>query len=222
MPSQFGRLLLFALLFFFVCSPVHGQDVEPPIYELQHSEPKSLEIKNVRLFARQDDRKKGKYLEVQAFRETRQLHLNPSGKFDVSCDVVGGSDALTGDYLLWITFDFLIAPVTRAFEQMDDQRLSSSVGWGQVSEMQDLNATAIYVLKPDETRQVVVKGLNLSTVLAAFPVGNAGELWPWLVRVTVHVQDRSGKQIAVAQRTLRLSPSAARKASRYNDSLLNR
>jgi hypothetical protein len=90
------------------------------------------------------------------------------------------------------------------------------MGWGQVTEMQDLNATAIYFLKPDETRQVIVKGLNLSTVLAAFPVGNAGELWPWLIRVTVHVQDRSGKQIAVAQRTLRLSPCAARKASRYN------
>ena len=222
MPFQFGRLSLFLLLFLALCSSVRGQDMVEKIYEPERSEPKSLEIKNVKLFARQDGRKKGNYVEVQAFRETRQLHLNPSNRFDVSCEVVGGSDVLTGDYLLWTTIDFLVAPVTRAYEQMDDQKLSSSVGWGQVTEMQDLNATAIYFLVPDKTRQVVVKNLNLSTVIAAFPVGNAGELWPWLIRVTVHVQDRSGKQIAVAQRTLRLFPCSARKASRYNDPLLNR
>jgi len=222
MPSQVGRLSLFLLLFVAACSSVRGQDVVQPIYELERSEPKSLEIKNVKLFARQDGRKRGNYVEVQAFRETRQLHLNPSSKFDVSCEVVGGSDVLTGDYFLWTTVDFLVAPVTRAYEQMDNKTLSLSVGWGQVSEMRDLNATSIYFLRPSETRQVVVKDLNLSTVLAAFPVGNAGELWPWLLRVTVHVQDRSGKQMATAERTVRLSPRSTRKINRYNDPLPSR
>ena len=216
MPFQFGRLSLFLLLFLAFSSSVRGQDMVEPIYEPERSEPKSLEIKNVKFFAQQGSRKKGNYVEVQAFQETRQLHLNPSNKFDVSCEVVGGSDVLTGDYLLWTAIDFLVASVTRANEQMDDQKLSSSIGWGQVTEMQDLNATAIYLLKPGETRRVVMKGLDLSTVLAAFPVGNSGELWPWLVRVTLHIQDRSGKQIAVAQRTLRLSPCATRESSRYN------
>jgi len=220
MPSKFGCLPLFLLLFLAACSSVRSQNVEPPIYELEHSEAKSLEIKNVKLFARQDGRKKG-HVEVQTFRETRQLRLNPSSKFDVSCEVVGGL-VLTGDYFLWTTVDFVVAPVTRAYEQMGNNKLASSVGWGQVNEMQDLNGTSIYFLRPSETRQVVVKDLNLSTVLAAFPVGDAGEPWPWLVRVTVHVQDRSGKQIAVAQRTLRLSRCSARKASRYNEPLPSR
>jgi len=201
---------------------VHSQDVEPPRFEVEHAEPKGLEIKNVRVFARPDGRKKNSYVEVQAFRETRALHLSPSNRFDVKCDVVGGSDALAGDYLLWTTVDFLVAPVTRAYDQMDDIQLASSVGWGQVSEMQDLNGTSIYSLRQDETKQAVIKGLNLSTVLSAFPKGDAGNLWPWLVRVTVHIQDRSGKQIASAERTLRLSPNSNRKTSSYNDPLPSR
>lgn len=149
-------------------------------------------------------------MEVQTFRETQPLHLNPSSKFDVSCEVVGGSDVLTGDYFLWTTVDFVVAPMTRAYEEMDNNKLATTVGWGQVNEMRDLSATSIYFLRPSETRQVVVKDLNLNTVLAAFPVGDAGELWPWLVRVTVHIQDRSGKQIAVAERTRHDKPAALR------------
>jgi len=221
MPSKFVRLSFLLLLFLAACSSVRGQDMVEPIYEPERSEPKSLEIKNVKLFARQDGRKKG-YVEVQTFRETRQLRLNPSSKFDVSCEVVGGSDVLTGDYFLWTTVDFLVAPLTRAYEQMDNNKLASSVGWGQVMEMRDLKTTPIYFLRPNEARQVAVKDLDLSPALAAFYVGDAGELWPWLMRVTVHVQNRSGKQMAVAERTLRLLPSSARKITHYGDPLPSR
>ena len=204
------------------CPPGSCGDPEPPSYELERVEPKSLGIKDVKLFAWQEVNKKRKYVEVESFRESQEFHLIPSNKFDVTCDVVGGLDVLTGDYFLWTTVDFLVAPVTRAYEQMDNNELGSSVGWGQVTEMRDLKAVPIYFLRPDEARQVVVKDLDLSTVLAAFPVGDAGEFWPWLVRVTVHVQDRSGKQVAVAERTLRLSPTSARKARHYNDPLPTR
>jgi hypothetical protein len=91
-----------------------------------------------------------------------------------------------------------------------------------MSEMRDLNGTSIYSLRPNETKQAFIKDLNLSPVLSAFPLGNAGNLWPWLIRLTVHIQDRSGKQIAAAERTLRLAPSANRKTSRYNDPLPDR
>src|SRR5260370_7358238 len=107
MPSQIGRLSLLLLLFVAACSSVRGQDVVQPIYELERSEPKSLEIKNVKLFARQDGRKRGNYVEVQAFRETRQLHLNPSSKFDASCQVLRPSYPLTAPSFLSPTLDSL-------------------------------------------------------------------------------------------------------------------
>jgi len=219
MFRSFGCLLLCALSLLAISSPAHAQDVEPPAYEPERAEPKNVRIESLKLLAWQDGHKK-KYAEVQAFREQRQMHLAPSDKFDVACQVVGGQDVLTNDYFLWTTVDFLVAPVTPEFGQMDNDKLSSSVGWGQLADMRDLKAIPIYDLRPDEARQVIVKELDLSAVLASFPVGNAGNLWPWLLRITVHVQDRSGKQRAVAGRTLRLSPSFAR--GHYNNALPTR
>jgi hypothetical protein len=203
------------------CPPGSCGDADSPSYELEHAELKKLEIRDVKIFAWQADHKNTKREEIQAFRETQALHLAPSEKFDVECKVVGGDD-LTGDYFLWTTVDFLLAPVTRAYEQMGDNELGSSVGWGQVMEMRDLKATPIYFLRSNETRLVTVKGLDLHEVLAAFPVGDAGELWPWLMRVKVHVQDRHGKQMVVAERALRLSPSAGRRNSHYKGPLPSR
>jgi hypothetical protein len=222
MRSRLVRPVWLVLLLLFVCSCTFAQDVEPPRYEPERVEPRSLSIKNVKILSWQGGRKNGKYVEVQSFRESQNLHLMPSDKFSVSCEVIGGRDVLTDDYFLWTTVDFLVSPVTHAYEQMNNDELASSVGWGQVMEMRDLKAIPIYAVRPDESRPVVVKDLDLGTVLAAFPVGNAGELWPWLVRVTVHVQDRSGKQLAAAERILRLSPSPARKTSHYNEPLPSR
>jgi hypothetical protein len=199
------------------CSCVYAQDIEPPRYETEHIEPKILEIKNVKLFAWNKDGKNKKYVEVEAFREAHELRLIPSDSFDVTSEVVGGLDAAGSDYFLWTTVDFLVAPVRRAFEQMDDNKLASSVGWGQITEFHDLKATPIYFLRSGETRRIVVKEFDLRKVVTAFPVGDAGELWPWLLRVTVHIQDRSGKQLAVGERIVRLSPSSAREKSHYND-----
>jgi len=201
--------------------PATVQEAKKPVSagEPARAALENVAIKNVKLFAWQDSHKKRKYVEVLEFRETRRLHLIPSNKFDVRCAIVGGSEV--GDYFLWTAADFLVAPVTRAYEQMDNIELGSSVGWGQHMDMRDLKFVPIYFLRASETRELVVKDMDLGTVLASFSVGDAGELWPWLVRITVHVQDRSGKQIATAQRTLRLSPTSARKASHYSDPLLS-
>lgn len=206
--------LLFMLSVFLVFSVfLYSQD------EPARTEAKTLEIKNVKLVAWQVADKKRKPVEVDEFLEITPQQLMPSNRFDVECEVIGGDDDHFGEYFVWTTADFLIAPVTRAYEQMNNSTLSSSLGWGQVAEMRDLKATPINLLRPGESRKVAVKALDLSPVLLAFPVGENGELWPWLIRVVVHVQDRSGKQLASTERTLRLVPNAARKTSHYNDPL---
>jgi hypothetical protein len=181
------------------------------------TEVKSIEIKNLKLFAWRDYPAKKKYSEVQEFAETQEPRIIPSARFDVVCEVVGGRDLSAGDFFLWTTVDFLVAPVLYEYERMDNKQLGSSVSWGQVTEMQDLKFLPIYFLRPGETRRLVVKDMDLGKVLESFPVGDAGNLWPWLVRVTVHIQDRSGRQISVADTTLRLSPSSTRRDSNYHD-----
>lgn len=200
----------------------HAQDVAPPRIEPERADVKGPEVKNLKLFAWVRAGKKSEYREADGFQEKQPLHLAPSEIFDVTCDVIGGSAQLAGDLFVWTTVDFLVAPVTRAHEQMDKDKLAASVGWGQVTEMQDLRSTPIYFLRPGETRHIVVKRFDLRPVLEAFPVGDAGELWPWLIRVVVHVQDRDGIQVATAQGMWRLSPHAARKAGHYNDPLPSR
>ena len=213
MRSQPVRLpfLLSVLLVF--CASLYSQD------EPARSDAKTLEIKNVRLVTWQAAGQERKPVEVERFVEIAPRQLMPSNKFDVECEIVGGEDDHFGDYFVWTTVDFLVAPVTRAYEQMGNGALGSSVGWGQMAEMRDLKATPINLLRPSESRKVAVMGLDLSPVLSAFPVGEDGELWPWLIRVVIHVQDRSGKQLTSAERALRLLPNSARKKSHYNDPL---
>ncbi len=193
-----------------------------PLSEMipQSSEENSLSISNMRVLVRQD--KNGSYVEVHEFQETQGLRLLPSDRFDVVCQIVGDRSLPPGDFLLWTTADFIVAPVTRSYEQMDSNQLGASVGWGQVTEMRDLQVVPIYFLRAGESRDVVVKELDLRKVLQAFPAGSADNLWPWLIRVTAHVQDRSGKEAAVAERVLRLSPSSVRRNDHYNDPLPSR
>jgi hypothetical protein len=90
-----------------------------------------------------------------------------------------------------------------------------------MTEMRDLKATSIYWLRPKETRHVVVKDLDLSPVLATFPVGEDGDFGLGLFASLFKCLDRSGKQIAHAERILRLVPNSARKISHYNNPLPN-
>src|SRR5215469_3353994 len=101
MFRPFGRVALWVLSLLAISSPAHAQDVDPrePPVEQERAEPKSVRIESLKLLAWQDGHKK-KHAEIQAFREQRQMHLAPSDKFDVACQVVGGQDVLTNDYFL--------------------------------------------------------------------------------------------------------------------------
>jgi hypothetical protein len=175
----------------------------------------NVRISNIKLFSWKDVAHKKVNSRVNEFREMEDLHLVPSSKFDVICEVSGAPDLAADDFFLWTAIDFLVAPVTPEYDKMQTDQLGLAVGWGQLSEMQDLKFTPIYSLRPDETRRVVVKDFDLAKVLAAFPVGDAGNLWPWLMRLEIYVQDRNGKQIAAAQRIVRLSPDQSRKATKH-------
>jgi hypothetical protein len=174
------------------------------------TEAHSIQLQSVKLFAWQGAGEKRKYTEFDELRETINFHVIPSAKFDVICNVIGEPSLKTGDFFLWTTVDFLVAPVTEEYAQKDTDQLAKEIGWGQVTEMLDFKAVPIYLLKPGESRRVVIRDFNLEKVLAAFPIGDAGNLWPWLIRLNIHIQDRSGESIAFSQKTLRLWPGLSR------------
>jgi len=185
-------------------------DPAEPMVEQEHVKPAGIDVKSVELLTRQSNVNKKKPTAFKEFRETKNGRVNPPAKFDVVCEISGELDLSTEDFFLWTTVDFLVAPVTEAYEKMHIDQTGSSVSWGQVTEMHDLRAVPIYLLRAGETRRVVIKDFDLEKALASFPIGNAGNLWPWLLRINIHIQDRAGKQIVSAAHIARLWPDSIR------------
>src|SRR5690242_11684657 len=129
------------LSFFFLlvfCSLVRGKAGAPAIHESARSEAKAVDIKNMRLMAWQVSNSRKRLIEVHELHESKPQYLSPSNKLKAECEIVGSGQQITEDYFVWTSIDFLVAPVTRAYEEMDDDTLSSSVAWGQVAAMRDL------------------------------------------------------------------------------------
>jgi hypothetical protein len=187
-------------------------DFAEPMVEPEHVEVKSIDIKSVQLSATQSVVGKEKPIVFKEFRESRNGRVRPATKFDVLCEIRGELDLSSEDFFLWTTVDFLVAPVTEAYEKMNIDQTGSIVSWGQVTEMRDLRGVPIYSLRAGDTRRVVIKNFDLEKTLESFPVGNAGNLWPWLLRINIHIQDRTGKQIVSATRIVRLWPDSIRLA----------
>lgn len=185
-------------------------DPAEQIIEQEHVDTTSITIRSVQLFSRQSALNREEPTAFKEFRESRNRRVDPATKFDVVCEIGGELDLSTEDFFLWTSIDFLVAPVTEALEKMDIDQIGSSVSWGQLTEMRDLKAVPIYSLRAGETRRVVIKDFNLGKSLASFPVGNPGNLWPWLLRVNIHIQDRGGKQIVSAVHIVRLLPDSIR------------
>jgi len=107
---------------------------------------KGVEVSSVTVSAQAGGRKVA-YADVREFWETKGLHLVPAPEFLVSCDVTGRPGLSAGDFVLWTTIDFVVAPATRELEAMVMNQLAASVSWGQVTEMKDLRATEFYALR---------------------------------------------------------------------------
>lgn len=100
--------------------------------------------------------------------------------------------------------------MSEALEKMGIDQIRSGASWGQLTEMHDLKAVPMYSLRAGETRRIVIRDFDLEKSLASFQVGNPGNLWPWLLRVNIHIQDRGGKQIVSAAHIVRLWPDSIR------------
>jgi hypothetical protein len=148
--------------------------------------------------------------QISVFRETSQHSLAPSPRFRVSC-TISSDGQYEGEVLIWTSADFIVAPATQNFAAKNDEQKASDVSWGQITEMSDLRATTVS-LKQNDTRNVVLGEFDLRPVLAAFPFlpDESDNLWPWLMGLHVHVQDRGGRELASTQNLVALRPRRER------------
>jgi hypothetical protein len=172
---------------------------------------KKIEIESIKLFSSQLVGDKPKYAEFEEFRETKDLHVLPAAQFEVVCQLRGQPDLAEGDFLLWTAVDFFVGPVTQNYENMKADQIAPNANWAMSAEIQDLKPLPVYLFHPGETRRIVINGFDLTKVLASFPQRDKDNLWPWFIRIRIHVQDRTGKQVGSAERIIRLSPDSCRK-----------
>jgi hypothetical protein len=142
--------------------------------------------------------------QIAEFKETNRHSFVPSPHFRASCAI--SSDAqFEGEVLIWTSVDFIVAPATAEFAAKNDAQKASEVSWGQITEMSGLRAATLS-LKRNDTRNVVLREFDLRPVLGAFLSNEPDNLWPWLMALHVHVQDRDGHELASTQKLIALRP----------------
>ncbi len=156
----------------------------------------------------------GEPVEITGWNESKAFLLLPSRKFDLVCQLNNREASYSGDFLVRTTIDFLVAPPSVQYARMTSDQLGRAVSWGQVTEMRDVKTVSVYSLHPGESRAISIRGFDLTDVMAAFPPDDGAPLWPWLMRINLFVQDRSGKEVASAQRIFSLRPYKSRIESR--------
>jgi hypothetical protein len=171
---------------------------------------KKVEIEDIRLFSGQVINDRRKYAEFQEFQETKGLHLLPSDRFKLICELKGEPGLSSGDFLLWTAVEFFVAPVTPYYETMKADQIDLKASWNMSAEIQDLKPLPIYSFGPGETRRVVIDGFDFAKLLRSFPKEDPDNLWPWFLRIRIYVQDRTGRQIGSAERMVRISPDSVR------------
>jgi|HubBroStandDraft_6_1064221.scaffolds.fasta_scaffold46040_3 hypothetical protein len=130
--------------------------------------------------------------------------------FAVACPISDLPGFEWQDLLLWTTVNFVVAPADQHYASLSIEELGEQVGSGLVTSMQDINAVPLYDLRPGRTRKVVLGRFALGPLLATFPPTEKDNLWPWVMRITIHIQDRDGHQIASESKSFLLQPSAER------------
>ena len=90
--------------------------------------------------------------------------------------------------------------MTEEYKEMGPDQVSIGTNWTRFAEMQDIKPIAIYSLRSGEHRTVVLTGFDIETVLSAHQPGGSGNLWPWFLRLTIHIQDLTGRQVASSEK----------------------
>jgi hypothetical protein len=211
MPSAFRVYPLFGILLSLLMqAALPGRTEKPVAASGAQVSDSAIQVTEVTVDAAEIVAGKSAYAEVHEFRENQNQDLRPAAKFMVNCAVKAKTTSNSEELIVWTTIDFIVAPATPANERLSINELAAEVSWGQITEMQDVESTVLDGFDSSEPTHIVFSESNRGPVLAAFPLGNAGNLWPWLMRVNIHVQDRNGKPVAQAERIVRLWPSATR------------
>jgi hypothetical protein len=128
---------------------------------------------------------------------------------DIVCpiEVKEDSSIQESDFIILTTMDFVVA--STYLHDGDVNKIVNEMGWVRVGSMHDIKMELVPYLKPMDRAQVKIKGFDLSIVVKEFQ-GKGDTLWPWALRVNVHVLSRDMTPVALRQVILPMIPSDIR------------
>lgn len=139
---------------------------------------------------------------IRSFQELEDGRIAPSTRFEVRVKLTKRDGF--GDTVVWTETQFLFAPMARKFVsgELDPVGL---VSWAWDSDFKDLKIQRVTV--GPEAKEVTFGSFDLGPM---FPYDPTDNLWPWALRVIVHVEPDGGPASTFMSRVYRLKPSAAR------------
>lgn len=149
---------------------------------------------------------KESYTKLERWKDTSDLKVPHPEVFDVVCKIENKGDrpAQDGDLIILTTIDFIIAPTY--LYGGDINKILNGVTWGRVVTMDDVKMEIVPYLKSNESAQIKFKDFNLGTIIKQFP-DEDNVLWPWALRVNIHVMNRDMTRVAQGHAILTIFPS---------------
>lgn len=125
----------------------------------------------------------------------------------VHLENVSESSIQDSDFIVLTTMDFVIAP-TYLYEG-DVRRILREGNWSRLGSVDDVKMATMPFIKSSEIAGLRINGFNLGNLLGEYN-GQDHTLWPWGLRVNVHVMDRQMNRVVSGQSSLRIIPADKR------------
>lgn len=205
MRASHWAIFLAACLFMASCE--QDRRVYSRETELSSANKKSpLAIKSVELVEQDLSLASSTSKKLEEWKDSGDPKLSKLPVFEVVVMLQNISDSSVqdADFIALTTIDFVISPTY--LYQGDVRKILQNGNWGRLGSVSDVKMETVPYVKPGEGVEVRIKGFNLSDLPLAYN-GQDHTLWPWALRVNVHVMNREMRRVAFGQATLRMIPA---------------
>lgn len=203
-------ILLFVVSTALSCG--RSQAIEPSTHQASIASPqqtradtaanKQIALRSVELFGTWRDT----YVKLDRWKQTDDPNVPHPELLDVLCTIENKSDSAVqrGDFLILTTVDFIVAP-TYVYSG-DITKVIADHSWARVASMDDVRLEQVPYVRSHKQVQLKITGLNLGKVVKEFD-GKDDALWPWALRVNVHLLSRETTAVASGQTVLPVIPA---------------
>ena len=146
---------------------------------------------------------------LEEWKDSGDPKLSRLPNFDVVVVLqnISASSVQDADFIALTTIDFVVAPTY--LYQGDVRKILQNGNWSRLVSVDDVKMETVPYLKPGDEAELRIKGFNLGNLIASYN-GQDGTLWPWGLRVNIHVMNREMSRVAVGQATLRMISADSR------------